>query len=95
MARGAWWASPWGHKESDMTEVTYRAQQLLSNHSISECGLRCTVYIISYHLQSSCKTSHRTCSHQSESLGTVLTVLKKISSALKAALFQRSLTIRC
>ena len=23
MARGAWWASPWGHKESDTTEVTY------------------------------------------------------------------------
>ena len=54
MARGAWWASPWGHKKSDTPEVTYRAQQLLSNHSISECGLRCIVYIISYHLQSSC-----------------------------------------
>ena len=22
MHRRAWWASPWGHKESDMTEVT-------------------------------------------------------------------------
>lgn len=46
MARGAWWASPWGHRESDTTEVTYRAQQLLSNRSISECGLRCIAYII-------------------------------------------------
>ena len=25
MDRGAWWASPWGHKESDTTEVTEHA----------------------------------------------------------------------
>jgi len=27
MDRGAWWASPWGHKESNTTEVTEHAHK--------------------------------------------------------------------
>ena len=78
MDRGTWWATvhraakSWTRLKRLITHRRYWA--IIVSF---ECGLRCIAYIISYHLQSSCKTSHRTCSHQSESLGPVLTVLKK------------------
>ena len=39
MDRGAWWASPWGHKEMDMTEQVNTAQSESTMITIEVCLL--------------------------------------------------------